>query len=159
VVERGLAKSEEDLATIFEAVGGRLRARFVLELRSGSYRPSKLSHRLDAPVSNLYRIFNELRDAKLVESYESEGVVYWRLTDFGKKWIEANVEVLSEKATFSESKRKALPGGRRRLISTLLSLAVLSLAVVRGIMLSQPAYIAGGLILALLIFIVLEKVK
>jgi len=52
-----------------------------------------------------------------------------------------------------------LPGGRRRLISTLLSLAVLSLAVVRGIMLSQPAYIAGGLILALLIFIVLEKVK
>ncbi|MGQ9780684.1 MAG: winged helix-turn-helix domain-containing protein [Nitrososphaeria archaeon] len=154
-----MANSEEDLLTIFEAVGGRLRARFVMELRAGPYRPSKLSHKLNAPLSNLYRIFNELKDAKLVESIENDGIVFWRLTEFGRRWIEANVDALSEKATPKGSKNKAFSGGKKHFISASLSLLVLLLAIVRGVMLSQPTYITGGLILAFLIFVILEKVK
>jgi len=154
-----LGKVEEDLLAIFEAVGGRLRARFMIELRAGPLRPSKLSQKLEAPISNLYRIFNELKEAKLVESYEHEGMVYWKLTDLGERWLDANIGALSQKALLKGHEQETLSVRRRHYISATISLAILLLAVIRGLMLSQPTYIAGGLILSLLIFVILEKVK
>ena len=74
----------EDLPSIFDVVGRKLRVYFMIALRDGPRRPSKVSKALDAPLSNLYMIFNELKEVKLIESFEKEGIIYWRLTNPGK---------------------------------------------------------------------------
>lgn len=150
---------EEDLSSIFKAVGGKLRARFMISLRDGPQRPSKVSQTLDAPLSNLYRIFNELKEVKLVESFEKEGIVYWRLTHLGERWLSANIDILSEKISEASIRQEDFFHSWRRYLSVGLSLFVLLLALVRGIMLSQPTFIVGGIILSLLVFLILEKVK
>lgn len=58
---KNIRLEDKDISKIFEVVGGRLRTNFVLALRDSSLRPVQLSQKLDAPISNLYRIFNDLK--------------------------------------------------------------------------------------------------
>jgi len=149
---------ENDLSAIFEAVGGRQRARLILALREGAERPSKLGHKLDVPLPNLYRIFNELKEVNLVESIEKEGIVYWALSPLGERWISANISALSKKALKTDLK-ESFWLRRRHLLSASISLLIFSFAFIRSIMVSQSSYIIGGLILSAVAFVLLEKVK
>ncbi|MEM3403198.1 MAG: winged helix-turn-helix domain-containing protein [Nitrososphaeria archaeon] len=149
---------ESDLSAIFEAVGGKQRARLILALREGAERPSKLSHKLDVPLPNLYRIFNELKEVNLVESIEKEGIVYWALSPLGERWLNANISALSEKVLKTESKH-GFWRRQKRHFPLYVSLLIFSFALIRGLMVSQSSYIIGGLMLAVIVFVVLEKVK
>jgi len=146
---------DKDISRIFEAVGGRLRTNFVLALREGPLRPSQLSQKLDAPISNLYRVFNELKNAGLVESFERNGLVYWRLTEFGERWINANIETIKG----SGERKMEASYWRRHRISLALSLPILLFSAIRAALSSEPTWVVGGIILSTIVYIVVEKIK
>jgi predicted transcriptional regulator len=146
---------DRSLSEIFEVVGGRLRTNFVLALRDGPLRPAQLSQKLDAPISNLYRIFNELKHAGLVESFEKDGLVYWKLTEFGVKWINANIEAI----TGSLEKGSSKVAYRRRKILLLIPTFILIFSAVRAIASSEPTWFIGGIILSAIAYLIIEKIK
>lgn len=146
---------DRSLSEIFEVVGGRLRTNFVLALRDGPLRPAQLSQKLDAPISNLYRIFNELKHAGLVESFEKDGLVYWKLTEFGVKWINANIEAI----TGSLEKGPSKVAYRRRKILLLIPIFILIFSAVRAIASSEPTWFIGGIILSAIAYLIIEKIK
>lgn len=146
---------DRSLSEIFEVVGGRLRTNFVLALRDGPLRPAQLSQKLDAPISNLYRIFNELKHAGLVESFEKDGLVYWKLTEFGVKWINANIEAI----TGSLEKGSIKVAYRRRKILLLIPTFILIFSAVRAIASSEPTWFIGGIILSAIAYLIIEKIK
>jgi len=146
---------DRNLSEIFEVVGGRLRTNFVLALRDGPLRPAQLSQKLDAPISNLYRIFNELKHAGLVESFEKDGLVYWKLTEFGIRWINANIETI----TGSLEKGHSKVAHKRRKILLFIPTFILIFSAVRAIASSEPTWFIGGIILSAIVYLIIEKVK
>jgi len=146
---------DRNLSEIFEVVGGRLRTNFVLALRDGPLRPAQLSQKLDAPISNLYRIFNELKHAGLVESFEKDGLVYWKLTEFGIRWINANIETI----TGSLEKGPSKVAHKRRKILLFIPTFILIFSAVRAIASSEPTWFIGGIILSAIVYLIIEKVK
>jgi len=147
---------DRNLSEIFEVVGGKLRTNFVLSLRDGPLRPAQLSQKLDAPTSNLYRIFNELKHAGLVESFEKDGLVYWKLTDFGIKWINANIEAITGSM---EKKPSKVQHSRMHKILLFMPIFIIIFSAVRAVVSSEPLWFVGGIILSTILYIIIEKVK
>lgn len=149
---------DKNISNIFEVVGGRLRTNFVLALRGGPLRPTQLSQKLDAPISNLYRIFNDLKQAGIVESFEKDGLVYWALTEFGERWINANIEAITGSSTLEEGRLKET-FWRRHKIPLTISLSILLFSGIRAIIASEPTWFLGGMILSIIVYLIIEKIK
>ncbi|MEM0052576.1 MAG: helix-turn-helix domain-containing protein [Nitrososphaeria archaeon] len=146
---------DKSISKIFEVVGGRLRTNFVLALRDGPLRPAQLSQKLDAPISNLYRIFNDLKQVGLVESFEKDGLVYWALTEFGEKWLKANIEIVT--GTLREEEKESF--WKKHRASLIVSFSIVLFAGIRALLASEPSWLLGGIILSIIVYFVIEKIK
>ncbi|MCX8189373.1 MAG: helix-turn-helix domain-containing protein [Nitrososphaeria archaeon] len=145
----------KDLSKVFEVVGGRLRTNFVLALKDGPLRPAQLSQKLDAPISNLYRIFNDLKHAGLVESFEKDGLVYWSLTEFGERWINANIEAIT--GTVRKDVKESF--WNKHKISLIVFSSILLFSGIRALLASEPTWFLGGIILSIVVYLIIEKIK
>jgi len=147
----------EELYRVLDAAGGRLKVNLMLSLLDGPLRPSEVSKRLNAPTSNAYRAFNELRDAGLAESFEEGGVVRWRLTERGRRFVELNLALLrGEAARVPERPRRLqrLPANVPSIAAALIFLY----AVASGIASGHYGYAIGGAVVALVARAILKRI-
>lgn len=91
----------------------------------------------------------------LVESFEKEGLVYWSLTEFGERWVNANIEAIT--GSLREDVKESF--WRRNRIPLFASFTILLFSGIRAILASEPTWFLGGIILSLLVYLIIEKIK
>ncbi len=129
------------------------RVRMMLALRRGASRPLDVVKQSGENPSTLYRIVDEMIEAGVVVRTEpSQGEVHWVLTALGTKLLGSFEGVISPE----ESRPKAV--SRHPLwVHLVMPAIVVVVSGAQAARLSQPGYIAGGLIIALLAYLATRR--
>jgi DNA-binding HxlR family transcriptional regulator len=143
------------IATISGSLRTEARVRMLLALREGPKRPSQILKLSKESPSTIYRAIDQFILAKVVKKEGDGDKVVWSLTSLGVELVDSMQHLVDGKPM---EPRRGAEGRRIRYAKVIVPSGIFAFAAVRAVLSSQPTWILGGLILALLALLILGLV-
>ncbi|MEM0118704.1 MAG: MarR family winged helix-turn-helix transcriptional regulator [Conexivisphaerales archaeon] len=148
----------ERIAQIASAIRTKARVELLFFIGDGK-RPSEVLRRFSESPTTIYRAVDSFVNAQLVERLDMPDGVVWRLTPMGKK-LANNLMLLFNADTSSAQPSDENKDDRvRGYLTYLVPSAIFAVSLGQAAYWSMPSWIAGGIILSAIVYILLRRFR
>jgi len=146
------SKSER-IAMLASALRTKTRVEVLFSLEEGEKRPSELLKMFNESPTTIYRAIDGFVSVGLVEKRSESDAVTWNLTPLGRKFVNLLGSLYNEK----DEEIHATQNKWKRYIIYLLPSGLFSVSLGQAAFWEKPTWIAGGAILAIVVYIILKR--
>ncbi len=143
--------NSERIAMLASTLKTKTRVEVLFALREGRKRPSELLKMFKESPTTIYRAIDGFVSAGLVEKRSESDAITWNLTPLGRKLVN------SLGSLYNEKDEEVHPAKWKRYIIYLLPSGLFSVSLGQAAFWEKPTWIAGGAILAIVVYIILKR--
>lgn len=143
----------ERIAMLASTLKTKTRVDVLFALGGGGKRPSELLKMFDESPTTIYRAIDGFVSAGLVEKRSESDAVTWNLTPLGRKFVNLLGSLYNEK----DEEIHPTENKWKRYIIYLLPSGLFSVSLGQAAFWEKPTWVAGGAILAIVVYIILKR--